>query len=439
MKADISRDTFQAVRAIRRVVAQQGRPWLDSDWNEQVAVLLHRLETLAADIFGEHAAIGNGFNVASVSESGATQLTFAVAPGRYYVHGLMCENETLWAPPAGTTLNRNTGYLIVLHAWEEYEPPAEDAAMMDPALRGIETSGRTRVRWEVRWQEEKGDLAKAWNTFRSQQEAPPARLRLRLDAGQGAGDPSHVQGRSVYRGVENTLYRVEVHSVTDKGARVKWGRDNSSMVLPVSAEGATLRCLDGGELSRSVQAGTWIELYHERKDGSDSKPHLHKVQSVDREANEIQLDAPVASGDHLFARPWIGVQDIKLQDPKPLWIPLGDGLEFTCETSKDAELRRGQYWLLPIRTEGGGRLFWPIATPSGPSTRWVPLDDQLKSLAGAAPHEPDRAGHGTAVSEGEDPLEREHYYGPLATLKFDGAGTATVTDLRGKFIPFSRR
>src|SRR5215208_3240836 len=166
MKADISRDTFHPTRDVRRVIAQQGRPWLDADWNEQVSALLHRLETLAADVMGEHAAVGDGFNVEQNRDQANKQKprTFAVRPGRYYVHGLMCESDAFIKVETPDKFENGQNYLVYLHAWEEYASAVEDPAIVEPALRGDDTSGRTRVRWEI-GTEKVTNPKTAWDDF----------------------------------------------------------------------------------------------------------------------------------------------------------------------------------------------------------------------------------------------------------------------------------
>ena len=47
MKGDFTRDTFDASNHFTRVLMQQGRVQLDADWNEQTAILLHYLQSLA--------------------------------------------------------------------------------------------------------------------------------------------------------------------------------------------------------------------------------------------------------------------------------------------------------------------------------------------------------------------------------------------------------
>ena len=52
MKIDISRDSFDPNAHYSRVLMQQGRVQLDSDWNEQVEIQLRQLRALAEDLGG---------------------------------------------------------------------------------------------------------------------------------------------------------------------------------------------------------------------------------------------------------------------------------------------------------------------------------------------------------------------------------------------------
>src|SRR3954469_24747409 len=89
MKGDFSRFTFDARKHFTRVLMQQGRVQLDADWNEQVAMLLHRLDTLAADLIGPFGGPADhcGFTITPADRD------LQIAPGRYYVGGMLCEND----------------------------------------------------------------------------------------------------------------------------------------------------------------------------------------------------------------------------------------------------------------------------------------------------------------------------------------------------------
>jgi Family of unknown function (DUF6519) len=436
MKADISRDTFQATRDIRRVIAQQGRPWLDADWNEQVSVLLHRLETLAADILGDHAAVDTGFLIEPYKDksNNPKPKMFAVLRGRYYVHGLMCENDKGWVSPAQEEFELKKPYLVYLHAWEDYDSGVEDPAISEPALRGVDPSGRTRVRWRIGW-EKATDAAKAWEDFRKGLDAPPAVLKIRVKAGAVSQDPCRLDGRAAYRGLENTLYRIEVYETKPGEVQLKWARNNASTLVEVSKIGSGLRCRRPADLDASFDARGWVEVHH----GPDKDPYgggrLHRITVLNRDTGEIDL-APPAEGDGpLFIRPWAGLLEVKSG-----WLPLDQGLEINLDTtrpdpSKKGELRAGQYWLIPVRTEGGGQVYWPTDRPGLPC-EWTPLDSELSKARGAIPEEPDLASHDTLRKDA--PYIRNHYYGPLAVITFNENGlldkTSGIQDLR-KQVP----
>ncbi|HYI96160.1 MAG TPA: DUF6519 domain-containing protein [Bryobacteraceae bacterium] len=89
MPGDFSRDTFNPGNRFSGVLMQQGRVQLDADWNEQVRIQHHRMETESIDVIGRCGTPeeGGGF-VISQSPRGSDLL---IAPGRFYVDGLLCE------------------------------------------------------------------------------------------------------------------------------------------------------------------------------------------------------------------------------------------------------------------------------------------------------------------------------------------------------------
>src|SRR6185437_14504975 len=83
MKGDFTRDTFDAAKHYSRVLMQQGRVTLDADANEQTAILLHYMRTLAADLIGPYAApvAAAGFGLTYDANAG----DLIIGAGRYYV------------------------------------------------------------------------------------------------------------------------------------------------------------------------------------------------------------------------------------------------------------------------------------------------------------------------------------------------------------------
>lgn len=129
MKGDFSRDSFDPVKHFSRVLQQQGRVQLDADWNEQAAILLHYLRTLAADLIGPFAGPdgSSGFEITPIEDG------FSIGKGRYYVDGILCENEkedvtymTQKDFPTPPTLEPGASYLFYLDVWERHITALED-------------------------------------------------------------------------------------------------------------------------------------------------------------------------------------------------------------------------------------------------------------------------------------------------------------------------
>ena len=142
MKGDFTRDTFNPLKHFSRVLQQQGRVQLDADWNEQNAILLHYLRALAADLIGPFGGTEQAFGIFNAvidlksnqtpkpGELGLTEQEiqrlsdtnvlakdhtvpdgdFLIGIGRYYVDGLMCENEAYVFFVFNTFLLKRNGY-----------------------------------------------------------------------------------------------------------------------------------------------------------------------------------------------------------------------------------------------------------------------------------------------------------------------------------------
>ncbi|MGI8549713.1 MAG: DUF6519 domain-containing protein [Dehalococcoidia bacterium] len=98
MYGDFSRLSFAQARHYSAVLLQQGRVSLDADTNENTAILQHYLRTLARDLIGPHGGAGNqgdpaGFSITIKKDS--SPLDLEVSAGRYYVEGLLIENDDI--------------------------------------------------------------------------------------------------------------------------------------------------------------------------------------------------------------------------------------------------------------------------------------------------------------------------------------------------------
>src|SRR4029077_1358337 len=91
MKADIGRDTFDPAKRFLRVVMQQGRVQVASDWNERDAIVVQAIRTLAADLIGPWGGSGGAFRITATADVRA----FAIGAGYYSVDGIRCDTPAV--------------------------------------------------------------------------------------------------------------------------------------------------------------------------------------------------------------------------------------------------------------------------------------------------------------------------------------------------------
>jgi hypothetical protein len=178
MTPDLSRNSFDPSKFFSRVIQQQGRVLLDADWNEQVAILLRAMRTLAADLIGPFGAPVDpaapnqpppGFRIALDTSSGSVsgRLAWTIGIGRYYLAGLLAENVEDSAKP-GTPISlfsqpyltldplndlpKDFPFLLYLDAWERELTALDDDTIREPALGGPDTAARAQVIWQARIQ-----------------------------------------------------------------------------------------------------------------------------------------------------------------------------------------------------------------------------------------------------------------------------------------------
>lgn len=312
MKGYFSRDTFHVSKHFSRVLSQMGRVQLDADTNEQTAILLHLLRSLARNLIGPH---GGPADHAGFSLTDHTKLGLVIRQGKYYVEGILIENKAdvpyLDQPdypvpvddPLRVALRESdTGhdFWVYLDVWERHITWVEDDDIREKALGGPDTCTRAKVVWQVKARVSKGlddtnaktrTLLEMWrkkmNKLQGRSAAPAeleaavadhcrvladycaksadgltrlgnASMRARVDPGQPLQDPSVIGPSAGYLGAENNLYRVEIHHGGKAGsATFKWSRENGSVItswLGTYGEDLQVAQTDGFE------AGDWVEL-----------------------------------------------------------------------------------------------------------------------------------------------------------------------------------
>ncbi len=203
----------------------------------------------------------------------------------------------------------------------------------------------------------------------------PGTLSARTSSVTGRGSclPSPHAG---FRGLENQLYRVEIHQGgTAAQATFKWSRDNGSVLTGVSdVSGATLT-LDslGPDANLGFQPEQWVEL---ADDGDEfgvppNRPgDLLQIKSVDPAHLSATLHqaAPkvnTASG-HAKLRRWDQAGGGATTKGIPLsagtWLDLENGIQI--QFSGTGTYNSGDHWLIPARTATGD-IEWPPCGSDG--------------------------------------------------------------------------
>ncbi len=428
MNGDFSRDTFNASKHFLRVLMQQGRVQLDADWNEQAAILLHYLQSLAADLIGPHGGPINNFGFGVVPDAARTD--FTIGKGHYYVDGILCENEKTallytqqadW--PGAGKLNTNQAYLVYLDVWERYISMIEDSDIREKALGGPDTASRAKVLWQVKTTDKLPDddssiprdftlaaLNTNWPAWVEKWQ-PQNRGQLKAQGKQAATDdknPCVISPDARFRGAENQLYRVEIHSSgfaqgSDRTptATFKWSRDNGAVVYPIAdlnfttENGITTTTVTvdhlGSEARFAPSEGDWVEILDDDYvlqvgvGSSRAVEKLFKIIKIDPVNRQIMLEGKPSSTvgtdakKHRFLRRW----DHKGGDPRKgglqlaadgallipeegMWLNLEDGVQILFEpvpSGGGGEVephyyRHGDYWLIPARTATGD-VEWP--------------------------------------------------------------------------------
>jgi hypothetical protein len=427
MSSDFSRQRFNPAKNFSSVLMQQGRVQLDADWNEGKEILDRHWRSATIDIIGRGVVpreTPNGFE-AAISGGMLT-----IGRGRIYVDGLQAENhgadEVEFDPvlaevrgvnpvrydaqpylPNAPALPESGGpHLVYLDVWQREVTAIEDPTLLESAV-GVDTTSRLQTVWQVRV------LANLRGvTCATPDENVPGWLDLiRPSAGRlttaavgvaTTEDPCLVPPSGGYRGLENRLYRVEIHDAGPEGeATFKWSRDNASLATNVSRiQSETTLTVDRAvwDSIRRFNPGDWVEISDDWREFSGLPGEIRRIASVVDASRTITLDAPLTAGlfpvygpnltytaRHTRIKRWDqagivrdtagaayhdldapgGTGLIPVPPPGTSLI-LEDGVEVTFTTAPaDGEFRSADYWVFAARTADASVEILEEAPPRG--------------------------------------------------------------------------
>jgi Family of unknown function (DUF6519)/Right handed beta helix region len=260
------------------------------------------------------------------------------------------------APVAGDRL------LLYLDVWERHVTAVEDPTIREVALGGPDTTARLQTVCQVKFHTEKvsdqltcDDPVPDWPPAASDGRAtatdtepttPPGPCRIAPDGG--------------FRGLENRLYRVEIHGSGDLDkATFKWSRDNGAVVFAVE------EILDqGGNRVRVRRLGRddvltlhdqdWVEVLDDAIELSGNPGVLARVSNVNQLDRTLTLTPPVPQLDpkgHPRLRRWdVPTSDDNGHLPAKTPTELEHGIQVTFS---GANFQTGDWWTIPARTLSG--------------------------------------------------------------------------------------
>lgn len=432
MKGDFSRQTFNAKKHYTAVLMQQGRVQVDADWNEQQKINQHRQQTTTHDLIGPCGVPEEEDGFAIASNNGE----FSISAGRLYVDGILCENEEQvefhgqpdYPEASPTEFDETQKYLFYLDVWERHLTSLDDSEIQEVALGGADTATRSQIIWQVK---AKACDAPTCSTACLEEAPSTGKLKAQTNSTDPITDPlCQLPPTSGYRGLENQLYRVEIHHGgtleadneeldEDHQVTFKWSRENGSVVTAIDD-------IDYGDTEDEHQIITvkdnvlgfasnqWVEVIDDRLELQGKPGYLVLIETVDPTTLKITLHTstklpPDAVNDqyHRKLRRW--EQPKRPEQPEKdqnglvitpsTWIPLEDGVEVWFSAESDSNVyQTGDYWLIPARTITA-------------DIEWPTEEEEPLQLP---------------------PLGIKHHYGCLAIASFEGTSWQ-ITDCRPIF------
>jgi hypothetical protein len=411
MSGDYTRFTFRPRDGYAGVLSQQGRVQVDADWNELWALLDRRLRAQLLDLYGRCGVPRRHPDGFRITRDAGGRLHIGV--GRAYVDGLMAENhgtapdlvEPVWGEVRGEQptpydaqpfreagLAQPSGggpHLVYLDVWQREVTAAVEPALVDKAI-GIDTATRIQTVWQVRVLEDVGtgvtcatDLA----TVPGWEEATaPSAGRLTTVAVEPPepDDPCSVAAEGGYRGVENRLYRVEIH---DGGGAsdtptFKWSRDNASVAVRVveisgaasPAPRVTVTRLGRDEVLR-FRRDDWVEITDDLRELEGLPGVMAQVDTTDPTANVVVLRGPLSAGidtaRNARLRRWdqqggVNAEGVLPIGALPAEFSLEHGIEVTFRLDPaGGRFRPGDHWVFAARATDGSIEQLDAAPPRG--------------------------------------------------------------------------
>jgi hypothetical protein len=245
--------------------------------------------------------------------------------------------------------------LVYLDVWERHVTAIEDPDIRETALRGPDHATRLQVEAQVRVLRDVGNIG-CGDSPPGWPPAPSGGLMSTLPVLLSTPDDPCLPGpRLAYDGLENRLYRVEVHVPGDLGAAsFKWSRDNGSVVFAIDEfvsgqAGKRVRLSRlGRDQSLTIRVNDWVEVLNDKTELDGVPGTLAKVTGIDQAQRIVTLSKDVSAfvgGAHPRLRRWDQPGDAVGLDSSTKTLESNIQVQFG-----GGGFRTGDYWVFTART-----------------------------------------------------------------------------------------
>lgn len=319
------------------------------------------------------------------------------AAGRYYVDGLACVKEGFETyrtqkdyPEPAAVQGLSFPRLVYLDVWKRTITAVEDPDIQEVALGGPDTCAREQLISQVKTASGSSCAVDIRAQLRPQK-AGTLTAKLSPKAEQ---DRCDFRPELDYSGLNNSLYRIEIHAAGNANvATFKWSRNNGADLAPVTSFSGSNAVIVPDD--RLLCCGDTIELrddVSDLADFADTSKHgkIAVITAIDHDVAEgvkITLDQATipfsAAGRldgagmpkrHPKLRKWHGIENVKdYLNVEPDGTPskeLEHGIRLAF--SQD-HFYHGDYWQFIARVNTRSIETLDHALPAGPAHHYAPL------------------------------------------------------------------
>jgi hypothetical protein len=272
------------------------------------------------------------------------------------------------SPPGGSGALADGTYLAYLEAWQDSINHWDDPRIKEPALGEADTAERLKTFWRMHLEAIGTSVTspasgcevadEVWKTIAVNS---TGRMTARTKEPDPAENPCLLPSTSGYKGLENQLYRVQIHQGGSLvSATFKWSRDNGFVESPVeNIDGDLVTVTElGKDETLSFAPGQWVEFIDDTVRFGGTVHPLVKIKTIEPSTRVITLYTSADAYKNLSnlrLRRWDQAASASGIALSAAWTDLESGIQVKFE---EGTYQSGDYWVFAART-ATGEIEWP--------------------------------------------------------------------------------